>query len=238
MKLAFLFALAAALTGCATVHEGHKAKVATGDSIPGLEISAQETSGGEGGAFALYTVTFENLSDQWVRIDTVEVEMSPEMAKTHSVVVGDDLVAWAEANEDKQRLEKYNTDWIKTGLYSVGIVAALAGGKNSVARPAGLALLGGTALYDVGSKVVDKRNSIIAGKTVPSKHLYAPFAVPGKLFLRRWVLINKPSNSELSNLALAVKTVDGRTSHVSIALNDSAKSNPNCKAQGVYGTCN
>lgn len=209
-----------ALTGCATIHEGQMGKIRDGDQISGMKISAQETSDPRNSPFSLFTVTIENESDDWMRIDSIEADFDAEMAKTHSVVLGDDLTSWAEANAEMQRLKDYNKEWMKTGLFSAGLVAALVSAHNgsTAGTVAGTGVVAGVSGYSVGQRIIRNHHKIIHANTIPEKHLYRPFSVPGKLFVRRWLLINKPSGHALTALALTIKTIDGKVSRVNLPL--------------------
>lgn len=43
----------------------------------------------------------------------------------------------------------------------------------------------------------------------PKDHISTPFSVPGRMFLRRWFLLNKPLNKKISVLPLEITLEDG-----------------------------
>ena len=57
-----------------------------------------------------------------------------------------------------------------------------------------------------------------AALKVPGHHLYTPFAVPGKMFLRKWLLINKPVGTMVNNLVIEFETVEGQKERYAIKM--------------------
>ena len=99
----------------------------------------------------------------------------------------------------------------KLGLLALSVVAMNTGmnsGNNSLAA-AGVVTFAGTTGWIVGEVI--NRSQEYASKSikVPDSHIYQPFSVPAKMYLRRWVLLNKPAGCMLQKLALSIETVDG-----------------------------
>lgn len=220
MRLALLIALTLCLGACATVHEGQVGQVTSGEEVNGMVISASESGDPRQNPFSVFTVTIENKSDDWLRIESIEMDVQPAQAEKISVVLGQDLSDWAEASADKAKLEQYNQSLLKTGLYSIGSIAALVGAStgNGGAVAAGAGVVVGTAAVDITQRIIQTRNGAIRAASIPEKHLYRPFSVPGKLFVRKWLLVNKPANEQLAVLGLQIKTVDGRVSHINVPI--------------------
>src|SRR4051794_14681085 len=97
-----------ALSACASVHQGKLAETASGKGNSQLLVSGKEINEQNGEPFALLALTFENKGDDWIRIARIDLLIDEEAAKSVSVVVGQDLSDWAQAQQAKESLERYN----------------------------------------------------------------------------------------------------------------------------------
>ncbi len=195
------------MAACATIHPGVKVPPKS-ETLP-LAISAQTLEGRPSETFQLVEVTLENVAPTWVKVDKSEVVIDhPETSKV-SLVVGKDLVDWAKAMELRSNQENHNKNMWQLGLVGLGAITALTSPIGSDSQKAGLAAAGvGTGWMAVDS--VDKSHKKgTRVNHVPDNHLCEPFAIPGKMYLRRWVLINKPVGTMLDKLVVRFETVDG-----------------------------
>ena len=221
MKNGFFLITFLFLAACASIHEGNKAKTVKGETIEGLTVSAVDSSPSLNDPFALFTLTFENSKMDWLRIDSAEVELDENEAKVLSVVVGQDLRDWGTASRERLEKEKRNNRLTQIGLIALGTLASLSGNHdgNSTLESAGImtAAAGwGWALHD---SIKNSSTSGIGLSRFPEHHLYSPFAIPGTMYLRKWVLLNRPSRYKIHSLALKIHTVDGHESHLVIPIN-------------------
>ena len=221
--LALLGVLPAFAAGCASVHPGNSAKAETANAKIPLKVSAELGDRQDGQGYALIYVTFENVGDRWAKITETNVKFANGDASKLSVVVGQDLVDWASAVETTRELEKHNRSVVETALLIAGGAAVIgAGGHDgaaaSLARGIGAAAVVGTGAYMVGNSIADAKHRQERTSWVPEHHLYQPFAVPAKLFVRRWILINKPASENLKTLAFEVKTAEGEKEVYNVSL--------------------
>lgn len=195
------------LASCATTHPG-KFGAAVGSSDLPLKISAKTIDSKKEQAFQLVEFTLENTSDDWLKINNSQV-LIPNPAESHlSVVLGQDLVSWAEAMQFQQSQDQYNKDLIRTGLLGVGAVSVVVPGSKDTKTAGAVLTLGsvGWAAYDVITSARQKVNGV---EKNPTTHLYEPMSIPGKMYLRRWVLINKPSGTMLSTVSVQIENING-----------------------------
>lgn len=201
--------------GCATVHPGHKANQVSGDPINGLEISVEELTDPSTEAFSMYSITFENTSADWSRIQGVDVVIGPEVADKVSVVRGQDLVDWASAMQARADLERHNQSMTQFTIAMLAAGAAVAS-KNEQQYMAGLSGVAAVQAWVWADIINDSKFAAQTPKAVPANHIGRPFSIPAKLFLRRWVLLNKPIGQRITELVLQVHFVDGRSSVVNV----------------------
>jgi hypothetical protein len=216
LNIIFAIISSSILVSCASVHPGLIGKsVGPADSI-GIKPSAQVIDFNKRDNFQMVEVTLENTSDEWIRIDKIRARLPDPSVTKISVVMGQDLVDWAEAKRAQQSLNEYNNKVIQAALVGVGAAASMSG-NSTVSAAGGVAVLGGTgwAIKDGVSKDIRSAEEIIR---VPSTHLYAPVAIPGKMFQRRWILFNKPPTAFISSLIIDVTTVDGKKGTYEIPL--------------------
>jgi hypothetical protein len=213
MKAIGALASILALMACASTHPGKLGVAKSGDSLP-LKISGETVS--VGSSYQLVEVTFENLDQDWLRISKTEVVIKNPAASKLSIVTGQDLKDWATAMDLQQKMEMQNRQTAQSGLILAG--AVLSGSSNKdVATAGALAGVGGVA-WAVSDAIKYSLREAEGTKAVPENHLYHPFAVPGKMFNRRWVVVNIPPGQELANLLLEVETVDGKKGTYDITL--------------------
>lgn len=72
MRILVVAAVALALSACASIHEGNLAEPVSGDGNRDLVISGVELNNQMTEPFALLAFTFENKSDDWIRIARVD----------------------------------------------------------------------------------------------------------------------------------------------------------------------
>lgn len=222
MKIRLLIFLLSALNfiGCASVHSDHKAVHKEGDQIDGLIVSAEELTDPSEEAFSMITVNFENKTDHWMRIDKVDVIIGKDLADKVSVVLGQDLVDWSSAMEARAQVERHNRQMTQLSLAYLGAAAAMAGAydRDRTTTIAGAASVSASQVWVISDAIRSSRKIADNPKTIPQNHLNRRFSVPGKLFLRRWVLLNKPVGVRITELPLKITMVDGRTTTMLVNL--------------------
>lgn len=211
LKIYLMFSLLF-LSACASTHPGLEAQVLKSDTS--ITLSAQSVDVRENDAFQLIEVTLENVSDGWVRIEKADVIINPNITDKVSVVVGDDLKSWANAMKFRLNKEQHNAALGQIALVAAGSVAAAASGNSNsntadtAAAVGAAAVLGGYAWATVDTIKAVYRN-VEGVDSTPENHLYAKMSIPPKMFIRRWVLLNKPSNGYVNKVIIKVKTVEG-----------------------------
>lgn len=214
MKLKHLITsfFAGFLFSCASTHPGNQGKALGNSNLP-LTVSAQTLNdpNARKEPFQLVEVTFENTSDNWVKISESRLIIKNPAESKISVVLGKDLDYWAEAMKARLDKDQYNEEWIKTGIVTAGAIAMAAGRHNNdsgLAAAGALAVVGTTA-WAVTDAIRFSLNKAEGVNKTPDNHLYHDFTVPPKMFIRRWLLVNKPSTQVINKLVLSVNTVEG-----------------------------
>ncbi|WP_413575413.1 hypothetical protein ACLVWU_13885 [Bdellovibrio sp. HCB290] len=208
-KLIILAVLSSSfLISCASVHPGGVGhSLQPSDALP-VKISSDTIDFNKRDSFQFMEVTIENTSEEWLRIDKIRAKLPDPSESKVSVVLGQDLADWAEAKRAQAQVDHLNNQIIQAALVAGGIVASTS--SNSLVSAAGsAATLGGLGWAAVSEIRDDKRNAEAVVR-VPSTHLYAPVSVPAKMFLRRWILFNKPAGAKITSLVIDVTTIDGK----------------------------
>lgn len=211
LKVILFITFSCFAAGCATTHPGFEGRSLGGNAKIPIVISAQTIGDPQDEPFQLIEVTLENLSDEWVRVSRSEVVIKDPATSKLSVVMGSDLKDWAQAMQMRLQKDEYNRQLLQIGLSAAGTAIALSGAKNDnkAAIVGGAALIIGTSAWAVSDVIVQSYSAAQQSEKVPENHLYRPFAIPGKMFQRKWVLMNKPSNGVIRTLVLEVDTVSG-----------------------------
>jgi len=205
-----LFTASVLMMACASTHPGKLGRTDSGSAskLP-LVISAKLINNSDSEAFELLEVTLENTSDKWLRLNQSEVVITGDMTSQLSVVVGQDLRTWAEAAALREKVDRQNKDVLQTGLILGGAIAMAGSGKNKSLGDAGALMALGGYSWVVADAVNNSINKAEGIESVPENHLYRPVTIPGKMYLRRWVLINKPSDKKLQSVTLRFKNIEG-----------------------------
>lgn len=221
MKHGFAITLMIAMSACASVHPGEMARRNDGSSPLPLDVSVNTIDVEKGSPFQLVQVTYENTSDDWVRISKAEA-LTGDSAKNHiNVVVGKDLVAWAEAVAAKEDLERQNQEILQTTALVAGAATSVAGAAsgNETLETAGLAVVMGTSVWAAADVFSARKRQANSPRLIPESHLYAETIVPPKMFIRRWILFSKPTNTLLPWVVFSVETAEGKKATYTLQMN-------------------
>jgi hypothetical protein len=205
------------LSGCATIHPGKPGSTVEGqqENLP-LKISAYTPDKSLGRPFQLVEVTFENTSVDWLRVNRARVIIDNPGETKLSIVTGSDLRDWATAMNEVGKIDEHNESLLKSSALLVG--AAVSGSDDSGVATAGAIAALGAYGWIVSDVIVDAKNLAERSEKVPTSHLYSTFSVPGKMFLRKWVLFNKPATATITKVILEVETVENKKEMYAISL--------------------
>lgn len=208
------------LISCATTHPGNEGKSLEKESHLPLKVSAQTIENAKGESFQLIEVTLENTSENWLKVNRSQIVIDNPAESKLSVVVGKDLRDWAQAMELRLQKDEHNKKLLQLGLVTAGAVAAVAGAKsnNAALGTVGTVTFLGTYAWAVTDVIRQSYKAAEQSEKVPENHIYQPFSVPGKMFLRRWVLLNKPSQNLVNNLVIELETIEGKKDSYEIKL--------------------
>lgn len=196
------------LISCASVHSGKIGSSSNKASTLPAKISAVALeSSPKNDNFQLIQVTIENTSEDWLRIEKIRAILPNPADSKVSAVMGQDLVNWAEAQKAQGAVNEYNNSLAQATLMGAGLLASFSG-NSAVATAGDVALLGGVG-WATTSGIKNDLKTAEGVVKVPENHLYAPVAVPAKMFQRRWILLNKPPTSYFATLVIEVQTVEG-----------------------------
>lgn len=213
--------------GCASKHFDHKAEKVSGDAIEGLIVSGADITGTQKEAFSMIALTFENTTGEWIRIEKAEVMIGKDLADRVSSVVGKDLEDWASAIEARAILEKQNREMTHIGFAygsaALAIAGATSNGNGSEATLFGAAAYTLTLDWAMLDLIKWSKADAQNPKALPQNHIERSFSIPGKLFLRRWVLLNKPLDARITEIPLKISLIDGRTTTLLVNLKKVSK---------------
>lgn len=205
-KLQFLIMpLAFFVMGCATTHPGNVGKSIKASSPIPIKISAQSVDGSYDDTYQLIDVTIENMSERWVKINSAQVVISNPAEL--SVIKGEDLRHWSQAMRFKLEKDQHNAEIAQAVILTGGVIAAHS--NDSATSAAGSIATLGVLGWAVADAVNFSYRKATQAGAFPENHLYSPFSIPGRLFTRRWVVLNKPLNVEVQKLVIEVETISG-----------------------------
>lgn len=204
-------------SACASVHPGHESiRDAVSDEL-GLKISARKIDDDANDSFSLVEVTLENQNDEWVKVASAEIPIDQPASSKVSVVVGKDLVDWADAVAERDKLQKHNRAVVESIAMIGGATAiAVSGNRPNVGNTLGAVVYTGAFGFYLTDIFSNGRRRAESPGTLPDHHLYTPFSIPGRLFTRKWLVLNRPVGTTVSTLGMNLETVDGKKAHYTV----------------------
>jgi len=203
---------------CATKHPGTIAKINTSDSDQSIKlvVSAKVIRDYSDPYNSYIDLAFENKSGHWLRVDEVELDFTNSGDVPHNVIIGQDLYAWAESFEEKKKIENHNTALAINSLILAG--AILSHSKNANTQALGASALAGGVGWDATRTFMKNLNYAERSKSVPEKHIYRAFTVPAAGLIRRWFIVNTPTDQIVKNFNMKILTVDGKTLNYTVPI--------------------
>lgn len=220
MKLVLCGLLALTLSACASKKLPLRADIVSATSNAKLNVSAEVINDYSDEYNVLFQVNLQSKDGKWLRIDESEISFDTDTQDPFNIIVGKDLVTWAEAKAEEKRIDDHNSDFASWAVTAVGGAAAVTGilTDSKELSALGLTAVAGASGYE-SYKVIKNRQKEAQGvKLVPDGHLYMPFTIPSMSLVKRWVLINCPSGRIGRILKLRLKTVEGDTFSFNIDL--------------------
>jgi hypothetical protein len=222
--------LLTSLFGCASIHSGNYAKqidekgaevrISGNQTKIGLLISASENIRLSSLNFGLLEFTFENMTDEWLRIKTCKIGFGSEVIDSHVVITsGEDLTIWNKAVEQVAAIDDFNTAVVLGAIGAAGTVVSQTSRDNTVQATSGT--IGLAALTSLSVIELNKmRDKIQTGDIFPASHLYAKgFNIPPGLFVKRWILVNSKNHSKIGhikNITLEYDTYNDKNEKITI----------------------
>ncbi|HEX7676472.1 MAG TPA: hypothetical protein VF412_20010 [Bdellovibrio sp.] len=212
MKKLMSVILCLGLSACASKELRIHGQEESSTALFNMEVSAEINEDYSDPYNILLQINFESNDGKWIRIDEAEV-FTDNKEDAFNVIVGKDLVSWAEAKDEEKKIRDHNTemtDNVITGVGGAAVVLGILTGDKNIAA-AGLSGVAAGAGMSAYHKISEKKKNAQGVKMVPEGHLYAPFTVPSMSLTKRWVLINCPSGRVSKVIKLRLKTVEGES---------------------------
>ena len=207
------------LTSCASYQTGNFAYRESGKHPAAFPITAEVDKALASDNFIVINFTFGNLSNSWKRVKKVRLKFKDKKENENiKITVGNDLTAWREGINHKVAIDKYNRDVLLGSLAMAGAAIASTSNKSSNIK-AGLILTSASISVGATNELIDKIDGLHRGAIVPQTHLYNPFSVPPKLYIKRWVVLEVPPTIKAPNkLWFTVDYEDGTSAEYSLKL--------------------
>lgn len=176
------------LFACVTTHSGKES--VSSDNQHSLSCARQQEYDA-GNVFALLC-TYENKADTWQNFHVAKVTFEKEPDAT--VLTPQQVAAYVDAVNTRNKMQNHNTNLALGSLFVLGVVAAGTNGHD--AATAGIITAGTSGALMAGRELsAEQSEATRGGIAFGSTHLLGPETqVPGKLFIRRTLLIETSKN--------------------------------------------
>lgn len=192
MKHLLLLFCCFSVTHCATHlpgYEGQDVDVKSSDVAKAdLEISIESLDDLTSDSYRAFAVSFLNNSDQWKRIEQVNIAF-PALSQAPNMLLGKDLSSYLEAVSRRNLIEQHNRQLWMTGL-ALASLATAAGSKNPQISTGAAGLFTGIATYESINQVLNSKDRAEFQGALPDQHLLKSFDIPPHLSMSRWFVIN------------------------------------------------
>ncbi len=148
--------------------------------------------------FAFIDLTFENTSQEWVRLTDIKIDFGSEEANENiNFTYGTDLSVWFKSTQKRNKIRNYNQQ-LAIGVIT-GLGAGIAAGSNNsniqslglMTATAGATVLSVNEFNKIQSKIED-------AEIFPENHLFAKdFIIPPGLFDKKWLVINSKNHGKI-----------------------------------------
>lgn len=159
----------------------------------------------------LVQLNFKNNEGRWLRIDEVDFDLSNADNSPYNIIVGEDLVTWAQAKSEEKSIDVHNRNVMASaagvGFGALAVIGVL--NQNKGLTAAGLAGAAGSDAYRVTKNKIDEANALQRPVLLPTNHLYRSFTVPSQTYIKKWVLVNVPTGRISKMAKLNLKTIEG-----------------------------
>lgn len=211
MKLIFCCILTLLISACASKQLPMKANVESIPSDSKLNVTAKVLNDFSDDYNVLLQINFQSLDGKWLRVDEAEIAFDTDDKDPFNIIVGKDLVTWAEAKMEEKKMDNHNQAFGTLAVSTAGGLAAIAGimSDNENLASLGILTVGAASSYEAYSMMKQSQKEAEGVKLVPDGHLYSPFTIPSMSLSKRWVLINCPSGRIGRILKLRFKTIEG-----------------------------
>jgi hypothetical protein len=211
-KMIFLAWSTSVFVACASTHPGWFAQQAQTEKPRNLAVSVDIDNdlSDEGNAF--YDFTIENKELSWLRIESAEVTFSDTDKIITNIIVGQDLVAWGDSENQKAKISEHNINMATTAAVVAGAALAVASGKggNTGLARTGAVIAATGAGVQIGRDIKRSVKAAEQSAAVPENHiLHGPFTVPSQGLAKRWILLGFPQKERPVFGNLILKTVEG-----------------------------
>lgn len=200
--------LVSLLGACVSTHPGKFGEPENSESESDLLVSAEVVDLYSDKAHRFLSFTFESKGTEWIRIESVDFEYSDKPDVRYNVIVGKDLLTWADAFRRRKARKDHNRGVILGLIIGAGALLAASSDDESVeAAGTTVAVAGASAgLLQALAEDLQKKE---AADAVPDTHLHSPFTVPAGMFVRKWILVNVPDRDPPSAIKIKVNRTDG-----------------------------
>lgn len=208
-----LLALCLLISACASTELPLNGQLVSKTSSANMTASAQVINEYSDDYNILLQVNFQSHDGRWVRVEKADLDLSSSDGAPYNIIVGKDLVTWAEAKAEEKRMKSHNQSVTTMGVALAGGALAIAGilGDSKELTAVGAATYAGATGYSAYSGIKEIQANTQGVKKVPDTHLYSPFSVPSMALVKRWVLVNAPTGRIGRAAKLKLTTVEGET---------------------------
>ncbi len=227
-KYFFIFFI---IAGCATVHSGEYAiEVKDNGDLKkeektglGMIISGKEVEYLSSMYFGFIDLTFENKSQNWIRIKKIKVDLGKaEVNSNVKFTSGRDIIHWDNATRKRNAIREHNERVVLGSIAALGYGLALTDNQklNMMGSAAGLGAIASLAVSEY-NKNLDK---IQNAKIFPESHLLAEeFIIPPGLFVKKWILLNTSNHKKIGFIRgfyLEYETDSGKNEKVQLVFRE------------------
>ena len=209
-QLGLLITLPLFFAACASTHPGKMGKIVGGRIDTAMKVSAERQSYYSDDHYTFVVFTVENNSEDMLRIKAADIIFNPR-DKTANVLIGNDLVSWATAEEEELKKTERNRKLAQGALMVAGLIT---GSVGSATNNTAVTVIGGSAALAGGAwSLTDAINRGVRNaknpSRVPDQHIYAPFSVPIEKFVRKWAVIQHSKNAGPETIRLRLTLANG-----------------------------
>jgi hypothetical protein len=193
----FMLSLVLLISGCASRHLANKAVDISSDTVTDdIRFTYEVKDEFSTEYFGMLGFVIENNTNQWMTVDSVEIEGSDLDKDNIALIGGNDINVWFSSMNKAKQIESVNRQRLWGTISFIATLGTITAKDNDVKAVSALTAVGSSTLLTL-ERFNNFRRYIDLASYFPEDHLLrTPFRIPPGLGVDKWMVVNSQVNDK------------------------------------------